>query len=112
MSVPARRFKWEDSVETHSMDARVSALEAHYQHIHADVQDVRDDVKGIRQEMTGLSAKFDEKLSQLTERFDTKFGDFQRTLEAMNINRVWDRVWMLLSMGALLGVMARGFKWI
>ena len=101
------------------MEARVSVLEAHYEHIQADVKDLRDDVKGIRQEMKELSAKFDAKLAELTQRFDmkfsgvdVKFGELQKTLEAMNLSRVWDRVWMLLSMGALLGALARGFKWI
>jgi chromosome segregation ATPase len=101
------------------MDARVSVLEAHYQHIQADVHALRDDVKGIRQEMKELSAKFDAKLAELTQRFenrfnsiDVKFGELQKTLEALKLGRVWDRVWMLLSMGAMVGVMARGFKWI
>lgn len=101
------------------MEARISVLEAHYRHIQADVQELRDDVKGIRQEMKELSARFDAKLAELAQRFDTrfsgvdaKFGELQKTLEAMNIGRVWDRVWILLAMGALLGVMARGFKWI
>jgi hypothetical protein len=89
MSVAARNFKPEDS-----MEARISVLDAHYQHIQAYIQELRDDAKGIRQEM------------------NTRFGEVQKTLESMKISRVWDRVWMLLSMGALLGVMARGFKWI
>lgn len=76
------------------MEARVSVLETHFQHIQTYIQGLRDEVKEIRQEM------------------NTRFGEIQKTLETMNVSRVWDRVWMLLSMGALLGVMARGFKWI
>lgn len=83
------------------MEARVSVLETHYQHIQTYVQELRDDLKEIRQEM---NTKFDV--------VNTRFGEIQKTLEAMNTGRVWDRVWMLLSMAALLGVMARGFKWI
>jgi chromosome segregation ATPase len=123
MSLPARKFEREDSMETHSIDARISVLEAHYQHIQADVHGLRDDVKGIRQELKELSAKFDAKLAELTQRFETRFSsietkfdmkfcELQKTLEALKLSRVWDRVWMLLSMGAMLGVMARGFKWI
>lgn len=89
MSLPARNFKSEGS-----MEARVSVLETHFQHIQTYIQGLRDEVKEIRQEM------------------NTRFGEIQKTLETMNVSRVWDRVWMLLSMGALLGVMARGFKWI
>ena len=83
------------------MEARIARLEAHTEHIQSDVQDLRQDVKGFRQEMR-----------EFTEKIDAKFGELQKALESMKIGRVWDRVWMLLSMGALLGVMARGFKWI
>ncbi len=38
-----------DSIETRSIDARVSVLEAHYEHIETDVHEgCRDDVRGIR----------------------------------------------------------------
>jgi phage shock protein A len=96
MSLPARKVERVNSIES-----RVSVLEAHYQHIRTDVQALRDDVKGIRQEVKELAAKF-----------DMKFGELQKALESMRVGRVWDRVWMLISMGALLSVMARAFKWI
>jgi chromosome segregation ATPase len=59
-----------------------------------------------------LGTRFDAKLGELGMRCDTKFGELQKAIESINIGRIWDRVWMLLSMGTLLGVMARGFKWI
>jgi hypothetical protein len=96
MSLPARKFEREKS-----MEGRVSVLEAHYEHIKADVQELRNDVQGIRQEMKELNTKL-----------DAKFELIQRSFESMRIGRALDRVWLLLSMGAMLGVMARGFKWI
>jgi predicted nuclease with TOPRIM domain len=107
MALPARKIEAEDS-----MEARIARLEAHTEHIQSDVRDLRQDMKGLRQEMKELSAKFDAKLGEINEKIDSKFGELQKTLESIKIGRVWDRVWMLLSMGALLGVMARGFKWI
>lgn len=83
------------------MEARIARLEARTEHIQSDVQDLRQDMKGLRQEM-----------KEFTEKIDAKFTEFHKAFESMKIGRVWDRVWMLLSMGALLGVMARGFKWI
>ena len=43
---------------------------------------------------------------------EAMFEQIQKSFDSMRIGRVVDRVWMLLSMGAMLGVMARGFKWI
>lgn len=83
------------------MEARIARLEAHTEHIQSDVQDLRQEVKGFRQEIKELGARLDE-----------KFAELQKAVESMKIGRVWDRVWMLLAMSALLGVMARGFKWI
>lgn len=49
-------------------------------------------------------------MQQIFRKF--KFGKMHEALESMSLGRVWDRVGMLLAIGALLGVMARGFKWI
>lgn len=89
MALPARKITAEES-----MEARIARLEATTAHIQSDVQ-------GLRQEMKELNTKL-----------DTKFEQIQKSFESLRIGRVLDRVWMLLSMGAMLGVMARGFKWI
>jgi iron uptake system EfeUOB component EfeO/EfeM len=62
-----------------------------------------------------IDTKFGElnrKIDALAEKVDSKFEQLRTSIESMKLGRVWDRVWMLLSMGILLGVMARGFKWI
>lgn len=107
MALPATRFHAESS-----MEARIASLETHTEHIQSYVQDLRQDMRGLRQEMKELSTKFDTKWDEINKKFDTKFGEVHEALESMRLGRVWDRVWMLLAMGALLGVMARGFKWI
>ena len=89
MALPARKITAEES-----MEARIARLEATTEHIQTDV-------RGLRQEMKELNTKL-----------DTKFEQIQQSFESLRIGRVLDRVWMLLSMGAMLGVMARGFKWI
>lgn len=94
------------------MEARIASLETHTEHIQSYVQDLRQDMRGLRQEMKELSTKFDTKWDEINKKFDTKFGEVHEALESMRLGGVWDRVWMLLAMGALLGVMARGFKWI
>ena len=89
MALSAKRIDPEES-----MEARIARLEATTEHIQCDVQ-------SLRQEMKELNTKL-----------DAKFEQIQKSFESMRIGRVLDRVWMLLSMGAMLAVMARGFKWI
>lgn len=36
----------------------------------------------------------------------------EKSFAALKIGRALDRVWWLLKCAAMLGVMARGFKWI
>lgn len=76
------------------MEARIARLEATTEHIQSDVQTLRQEMK------------------ELNNKLDGKFEQIQKSFESMRIGRVLDRVWMLLAMSALLGVMARGFKWI
>jgi hypothetical protein len=43
---------------------------------------------------------------------EKSFANFDKSLAALHTARAFDRVWWLLMPGALLGVMARAFKWI
>jgi len=100
MALPARKFEPENP-----MDARIARLEATTEHIQSDVKNLSAETKDFRQEMKELVGKLDAK-------FEAKSDSLQKSFESMKLSRVWDRVWMLLAMGTLLGVMARGFKWI
>ena len=87
------------------MEARIARLEATTEHIQSDVKELRQDVKEIRQELKSLNEKLDGKFEALQK-------DIHKSFESIRVGRVVDRVWTLLAMGALLGVIARGFKWI
>jgi hypothetical protein len=89
MAIAARKIEAEES-----MEARIARLETTTEHIQSDVQTLREDMK------------------ELNGKLDAKFEQIQKCFESLNLGRVWDRVWILLAMGALLGVMARGFMWI
>jgi hypothetical protein len=36
----------------------------------------------------------------------------EKSFSKLNVSRTLDRVWWLLMLAAMLGAMARGFKWI
>ncbi len=65
------------------------------------------------------SAKTDAVFQMLLARIDdvnktlsAKIDAIHQQLAELKISRALDRVWWLLMCGTLLGVMARGFKWI
>ena len=100
MALPMRKIEAEES-----MEARIARLEATTEHIQSDVKELRQDVKDIRQDLKSLNEKLDTKLDALQK-------EIQKSFESIRVGRVLDRVWTLLAMAALLGVIARGFKWI
>jgi len=125
MALPALKFEMETPLEE-----RVARLEANVEHIQKDVSDMKIDIRRLGDKIDGvdqkLSAKIDgvdQKLSAKTEsvkdlvttlaiNMEKSFANVEKSFAALHSARAFDRVWWLLMSGALLGVMARAFKWI
>jgi predicted RNase H-like nuclease (RuvC/YqgF family) len=136
MAMPALMFELETPLEE-----RVARLEANVEHIQKDVSDMKIDIRrlgdkidSVDQKLSAkidsvdqkLSAKIDgvdQKLSAKTEsvkdlvtalaiNMEKSFANVEKSFAALHSARAFDRVWWLLMSGALLGVMARAFKWI
>jgi hypothetical protein len=85
MAMPALKFNQETPVEE-----RVARLGVNVEHILKDVCVLG---AGVR---------------RLSEKIDS----VKDMVAALQSARAFDRVWWLLMSGALLGIMARAFKWI
>jgi len=96
MAMPALKFESETP-----MEERVGRLEANVEHIQKDVSDLKIDVRRLNDKMDGLK----DTVSALAINMEKSFA-------SLHAARAFDRVWWLLMSGALLGVMARAFKWI
>jgi hypothetical protein len=129
MSLPARKIEPEIIVEE-----RVARLEANVEHIQSDVSEIKVDLRRLEGKMEArfdaMDKKFEGKLDAMDKKFEGKFEAvdkkfegmmdkltaLERTMrqgfEAINVGRAMDKVWALLAVATLLGVMARGFKWI
>jgi len=62
-----------------------------------------------------LSAKIDsvkDSVAALAINMEKSFANAEKSIAALHSARAFDRVWWLLMSGALLGVMARAFKWL
>jgi peptidoglycan hydrolase CwlO-like protein len=80
------------------LQADVGQLQSDVRHLQADVTEIKADARQFRAEVT---ARFEKVLESIAElRTQMVRADLQT------------RIWMLVSFGGLLGVLARGFKWI
>jgi len=73
-------------------------------------------IDAVDQKLTGKIEALGEKLTAKIETIDqkqtTKIDFVLQAVMDLKIGRALDRVWWLLMSGALLGIMARAFKWI
>ncbi|MHB8816358.1 MAG: hypothetical protein ACYDAE_24260 [Steroidobacteraceae bacterium] len=69
------------------LESRVARLESDVAHIRSDIAEIKLDIREMRQRMADLERKLIHGLAS-------------------------NRIWMLLQSAAILGVMARGFKWL
>jgi hypothetical protein len=83
----------EDRVED-----RLGKFESHIGHLQTDVSELKAEGRQWRSETNARFDRLSNSVARLEERVTR--GDLQ------------NRIWMLLLTGAVLAVMAHGFKWI
>jgi archaellum component FlaC len=135
MGMPALKFEWETPVEE-----RIARLETNYEHIRTDLTEVKTDLRRLNDKMDagfasvnerfeGIHAKFDAKFDGVDKKFEAvyarfdgvdkkfegvyaRFDSIKDAIADLRVSHAMDRVWWLLMSAAMLGIMARGFKWI
>jgi len=103
MAVPARRFEVEAFVEE-----RIARLEEKTDHIQSDITEMKTDIRRIDAKVDAVR----DSVAVLRVEMKDLEGRMRDSFAALNVGRMLDKVWWLLISAALLGVMARGFKWI
>jgi outer membrane murein-binding lipoprotein Lpp len=129
VAMPALKLELEDPVED-----RIAILESDVKHIRSDVSDLKTDVRRLNDKMDGMDQRLNGKMDAIDQRLNGKMDAIDQRLNAkidgvkdlvasqalateksfakLNVGRALDRVWWLLIAASILGVMARGFKWI
>lgn len=91
------------------MDSRIARIES-------DTEHLRKDVSRVEAKVDHLDRKFDTKIDTRFGELDKKIGELSQAFHAFQLQitrqRWLDKVWWLGIAGVLLGVMARGFKWL
>jgi predicted nucleic acid-binding Zn-ribbon protein len=107
MAMPALKFELETPLEE-----RVARLEANVEHIQKDVSDLTIDVRRLNDKIDTVDHKLSSKIDSLKDTVSALAINMEKSFASLHAARAFDRVWWLLMSGALLGVMARAFKWI
>jgi chromosome segregation ATPase len=104
------------SAKIDSVDQKLSArIDNVDQKLSAKIDSVKDSVAALAINMEKAFANVEKRFTDVEKRFtdfERRFTDFEKSFAALHSARAFDRVWWLLMSGALLGVMARAFKWI
>ena len=107
MAMPALKFELETPLEE-----RVARLEANVEHIQKDVSDLKIDLRRLNDKIDSVDQKLSAKIDSLKDTVSALAINMEKGFASLHAARAFDRVWWLLMSGALLGVMARAFKWI
>jgi phage shock protein A len=107
MGMPALLLESENPVEE-----RVARLEANVEHIRSDISDMKIDIRRLGDKVDAVDQKVSAKIDNMDQKLSTKIDSVVQAIAELRIGRALDRVWWLLMSGALLGIMARAFKWI
>lgn len=83
------------------MEERIARLESDVAHLRADVSEMKGDIKKLDSKVDTVK----DSVASLALATEKSFGE-------LRTNRFEDRVWWLLIGGAILGVLAHGFKWL
>ena len=95
----------EPDYEEVQMEGRISRLESDVTHIQKDVADIKVDLKRLQDKVEAGFTDIRQSIAQLTVAMEKAYGKARvATLET--------RVWGLTTLGAILLLMARAFKWI
>jgi SMC interacting uncharacterized protein involved in chromosome segregation len=94
------------------MEERIARLETQVEHIHKDLTRIEGKVDKLDEKLDAKVGKLDEKIDAQNKRHEAFRLDVMNKFAQMAKGRMADKVWLLLIAAALLGVMARGFKWI
>lgn len=115
------------------MEGRIARLESDVAHIQKDVAEMKVDLKsldkkidGVGDRMDGLRDRMDgvrDKMDGLRDKMEAGFTDVRRAIAQLNVTMeraygkarfatLETRVWGLSTLGAVLLLMARAFKWI
>ncbi|MDE2261846.1 MAG: hypothetical protein KGL45_04925 [Gammaproteobacteria bacterium] len=91
------------------LESRVARLESDVAHIRSDVAEIKLDIRELRDKVIGIDKALREQMVGMDKDLRAEIGGLR---DSLTRGLASNRIWMLLQSAAILGVMARGFKWL
>ena len=107
MAVPARKIESEGV-----MEERTARLEVKVDHLQADVTELKVRTTRLEEKVDNAREATEKRIDGVRDALEKKIDALRDSIESLKVGRWVDRVWWLVIAGGMLGVMARGFKWI
>jgi predicted nucleic acid-binding Zn-ribbon protein len=95
----------ESNYEEVQMEGRIARLESDVSHIQKDVAEIKVDLKSLRDKVESGFTDIRQSIAQLTVAMEKAYGKSK-------VATIGTRVWALSTLGGILLLMARAFKWI
>ena len=124
MSVSARTMATEHTVNQRTaLDEKVDHLQSDVDELKSDVKDLRKTIDVVRTDLAEHRIETEKSFGKVREEIGALRTEMVKEIGALCAEmiegfakltnaRSADKVWWLIIAGALLGVMAHGFKWI
>jgi hypothetical protein len=87
------------------MESRIARLESDVGHIKADVAEIKADVRDVRNKTEAGFTDVRQSIAQLGVAMEKAYGK-------LKVAAIETRVWGLVTLGGVLLLIARAFKWI
>jgi predicted nuclease with TOPRIM domain len=110
MGMPALKLDQENTVEESigEIKERLVRVETTVEHIQDGVSELKADVRHLDQKIDAV----EQKIETVEHRLLSKFDVVVQAIADLRVGQKNERVWYLLQLLGLLGVLAKAFKWI
>jgi hypothetical protein len=106
----------ESDYEEVQMEGRIARLESDVAHIQKDVAEIKADVRSLRDRVDAGFTEIRQSIAQLSVATEKSIGQLSVSMEKAygkaKVATIETRVWGLVTLGGILLLMARAFKWI
>ena len=94
------------------MEGRIARLESDVAHIQKDVAEIKIDLKSLRDKVEGLRDKVESGFTEIRQSIAQLTVAMEKAYGKSKVDTIATRVWALSTLGGILLLMARVFKWI
>jgi uncharacterized coiled-coil protein SlyX len=102
----------ETACEEVQMEGRIARLESDVAHVQKDVAEIKADVKNLRDKVDGVRDKVEAGFTDIRQSIAQLTVAMERAYGKARVATIETRVWGLTTLGGILFLIARAFKWI